>query len=76
MLPERETMTKVVHKNISQKVLKRLGINNTSQKKMILKRPYMTLSELILHFIKKSHLLNVSIHRNFYQNRYINECAR
>ena len=49
MLPERETMTKVVHKNISQKVFKRLSISNISQKKddfEILRRPYVTLNDL------------------------------
>ena len=33
-------------------------------------------SEVILHFMKNLRLHNVSIHRNFYQNRFINECAR
>ena len=32
--------------------------------------------EVILHLIKNVRLLNVSIHRNFYQNRFINECAK
>ena len=32
--------------------------------------------EGILHLIKKLRLLNVSISINFYQNQFINECAR
>ena len=32
--------------------------------------------EVILHFIKKKDLYNVSIHRHFYLIRFINECAR
>ena len=35
----------------------------------------MTLED-ILNFIKNMCLHNVSIHTNFYQNRFINECAR
>ena len=37
--------------------------------------PLMTF-EVILQFMKKLRLLNVSIHRNVDQNRFINECAR
>ena len=33
-------------------------------------------SEVILRFMKNLRLHNVSIHRNFYQNRSINEFAR
>ena len=33
-------------------------------------------SEVILNFIKNLHLHNVSIHRNFFKNRFINECAK
>ena len=32
--------------------------------------------EVILHFMKNMFVVNVSIHRNFYQNWFINECAR
>ena len=32
--------------------------------------------EVILYFMKYLHLYNVSIHRKFYQNRFINKCAR
>ena len=32
--------------------------------------------EVTLDFMKKLCLENVSIHRNFEQNRFINECAR
>ena len=32
--------------------------------------------EVILHFKKNMRHLNVSIHRNYYQNQFINECAR
>ena len=37
--------------------------------------PWMT-SGVILHFMKKLHFINVSIHRNFYQNRLISKCVR
>ena len=37
--------------------------------------PSMTF-EVILYFIKTLRLHNVSIHRNFYQNRFVNEYAR
>ena len=37
--------------------------------------PYMTF-EVILHFIQNLSLHDVSIHRNFDQNRFINKCAR
>ena len=32
--------------------------------------------EVIIYFMKNLRLYNVSIHRNFYQNRFINEYAR
>ena len=32
--------------------------------------------EVILDFMKKLCLHNVSSHRNFEQNRFVNECAR
>ena len=34
---------------------------------------YVTFNDLL---IKNVHLLNVSNHRFFFQNRFINECAR
>ena len=37
--------------------------------------PSMTF-EVILHFMKRLRLNIASIHRNFYQNWFINECAR
>ena len=37
--------------------------------------PLMT-SEVILYLMKNSRLHNVSIHRNFYQNRFINKYVR
>ena len=51
-----------------------------SQKKMILKFydlkwPLMT-SEVILHFIKKYFSVMLTLLRSFYQNRFINKCAR
>ena len=33
-------------------------------------------TEVILEFMKNVHLHNVSIHRKFYQNRFINKCVR
>ena len=33
-------------------------------------------SEVILYLVKNLRLYNVSIHIYFYQNRFINECAR
>ena len=33
-------------------------------------------SEGLLHLMKILHLYNVSVHRNFYQNQFINEYAR
>ena len=39
------------------------------------KVPFVTF-EVILNFIKNLHLHNVSIHTNFYQNRFINEYDR
>ena len=37
--------------------------------------PLMT-SEVILHFMKNLHIYIDSIHRNFYQNRFVNECPK
>ena len=59
--------------DIHKKFLKILSV-----KQIILKfydnpiRPLMTF-EVILHFMKNLRLLNVSIHRKFCQNRFINE---
>ena len=43
-----------------------------------LRWPYVTFNDLHGHtlFMKNLRLYNVSIHRTFYQNRFINECAR
>ena len=37
---------------------------------------YQVIFEVILYFIKKLHVYNVSIHRNFDQNWFMNEYAR
>ena len=52
------------------------NMNKTKESEFLIKRSSFVTFEVILHFMKNLRLHNVSIHRNFNQNRFINECDR
>ena len=69
----KQTRTNVVHKNVNQSYNK---VKKSKKNKNV--RPFQNIVEtfeVTLNLIKNFHFLNVSIHTNFHQNRFINECA-